>query len=390
MNTATAYAVMYLEINLVSVILVAMIGHKTNGLSKMIAQRSFSRAINSLILFFLSDTCYVMMKYGLLPYSGRAVIASKSVYFFSTALMCYFWFIYFEHLQGTEFANERKKAVGSSVLVWVMFLLLIVNLFTGVLFYVDDDGVYRRGGLFLIQYLLAYLYVFAAAFHAFIGIWDKSKLNKRKTLIYLALFPVFPAGAGILQFIYPELPLACAALSIATLIMYLNRTDEMISADPLTKLNNRKQLSFYYEQWQQQERREPMYVMMIDANDFKAINDTYGHISGDDALIRISNALILTCREYKERTNIARYGGDEFIVLLLTDSEDRAAEIKQRINENLRRLNDAAKAPYELTVSVGYVPADRSRDLGKIIEAADEMLYEEKARFKRSRLASHK
>ena len=133
-----------------------------------------------------------------------------------------------------------------------------------------------------------------------------------------------------------------------------------------------------------------MYVMMIDANDFKAINDTYGHISGDDALVRISNALILTCREYKERTNIARYGGDEFIVLLLTDSEDRAAEIKQRINENLRRLNDAAKAPYELTVSVGYVPADRSRDLGKIIEAADEMLYEEKARFKRGRLASHK
>ena len=381
MDSTTAYAVMYFEINIVSVILVAIIGFKTNGLSKMGAQRNFSRAINSQVLFFLSDTCYVMMKSGLLKYSRPAVIAAKSVYFFSTALMCCFWFIYFEFLQDSELVKSRRRIRAASLPVWVMLILLIINLFTGILFYVDDNDVYCRGRLFLIQYLLAYIYVFAAAFHAFIGILDRSKINKRKTLITLVLFPVFPAGAGILQFIYPELPLACAALSIATLIMYLNWTDEMIALDPLTKLKNRKQLTYYYEQWQQQEHCEPMFLMMIDANRFKSINDTYGHVQGDAALIRIANALILTCREYKGRTNIARYGGDEFTVLIHTDSDAVIADIAQRMCDNLHKLNADAGAPYDLTVSVGCVRADRSTELKALIEAADQKLYEEKKRL---------
>ncbi len=382
MDTATTYAVMYLEINIVSVILVAIIGFKTNGLSKMVAQRNFSRAINSQVLFFLSDTCCVLMKCGLLEYSNAAVIISKSIYFFSTALMCYFWFIYFEFLQDSSFVKSSRNIKAASLLVWIMLILLIINLFTGILFYVDESGVYCRGRLFLIQYLLAYIYVFAAALHAFIGIWDRSKMNKRKTLTTLVLFPVFPAGAGILQFIYPELPLACAALSIATLIMYLNWTDEMISLDPLTKLKNRKQLNYYYEQWQQQERSQPMYLLMIDANKFKSINDTYGHIQGDAALIRIANALIITSREYKESTNIARYGGDEFTLLIHTDSEKLVCELKQRINENLHQLNLEAKAPYKLTVSVGFVRAEQGSDLKELIAAADQALYEEKCRIK--------
>ena len=110
---------------------------------------------------------------------------------------------------------------------------------------------------------------------AFIGIFDKKKYAKRKQLIKLALFPVAPAGAGILQFLYPELPLACATLAIAALMMYLDWVDRMISVDPLTRLNNRKQLTFIYEQWlRNNEDKTPIYLLMIDADYFKEINDT--------------------------------------------------------------------------------------------------------------------
>ena len=122
--------------------------------------------------------------------------------------MCFFWFIYFEHLQGSSFVASRKWVLISSCLVWAMAVLLLVNLPTGILFYLDDDAVYRRGPLFLLQYLLSYIYVFTACGHALIGSMQRKNLARRRMLILLALFPIAPAGAGILQFIYPQLPVA--------------------------------------------------------------------------------------------------------------------------------------------------------------------------------------
>jgi hypothetical protein len=162
------YAVLYLEINLVAVVLVGIIGIKTNGLSKMVAQRNFAMSIEAEILFFLSDTVYVMGAHGFFQGSPVLIMTSKSAYFFSTALMCYFWFVYFEYLQESSFVESRRRVRLASIPVWIMAILLICNLFTGFLFYVDDNGIYQRGPLFIVQYILAYAYVFFSCFRAFL------------------------------------------------------------------------------------------------------------------------------------------------------------------------------------------------------------------------------
>ena len=378
MNADATYALMYFEINIMAVILVGIILFKTQGISKMVAQRNFAMSIQAEIVFFLSDTFYVLIQKGFLPYSAVAVIILKSMYFLSTTLMCFFWFLYFEYMQGSPFVENRKRVRISSVLVWVMGLLLIVNAFTGILFYVDEGGQYQRGTFFIVQYILAYLYVMITCLRALIGIFDKRKISQRRTLITLALFPIAPAGAGILQFIYPHLPLACAALSIATLIMYMDYTDMMISIDPLTRLNNRKQLVFHYEHWMQHPDEENVYLLMIDANKFKSINDTYGHIEGDAALVRIADAMRNGCRELHLKNNIARYGGDEFVILLWTGDEEKVKRLITAIERNLSALNAEAKSPYELTVSIGYTKASKQLGLTDIIAVADEQLYEAK------------
>ena len=379
MSSQTAYALIYLEINIVSVIIVLLIRHKTSGISKMVAQNNFVMAIDSLVAFFLSDTLFVMIKLGKFPFSTAAVLGSKSVYFFSTALMCYFWFIYFEFMQDSPFVQSRRSIRISSVLVWVMAVLLVINLFTGILFYVDSDGVYRRGPLFLTQYVLSYIYVFFTSGRAFISIFRKGGNADKKMLISLAMFPLAPAAAGILQFIYPEIPLACATLSIATLILYLDWTEKMIAIDPLTRLNNRKQLVHFYEQWQQDEDDKTVpYLIIADANKFKSINDTYGHIQGDAALVRIASALRLGCGECSKRTNITRYGGDEFVVLVWAQDEEQVKELCGLVSSHAERLNGEAKAPYELTLSYGYAKADKETDIDEVIKTADEMLYEAK------------
>ena len=117
MNSQTLYAVLYLEINLMAVALIGLILRKSSGLSRMVAQRNFAMAIFAEMLFFLSDTAAVMITSGLIPFSRAGLMAAKTVYFFSTTLMCFFWFVYFEYLQGSPFVQNRRSIRLSSILV---------------------------------------------------------------------------------------------------------------------------------------------------------------------------------------------------------------------------------------------------------------------------------
>ena len=371
MNSQTLYAVVYLEINLMASALIGLIYRRSSGLSRMVAQRNFAMTILSEIVFFLSDTAAVMITSGLLPFSAPGLIAAKEIYFFSTTLMCFWWFVYFEHLQGSPFVKNRRSIRLSSVPVWIMGVLLVVNLFTGILFYVSEDGVYHRGPLFAVQYALSYTYVFITSFRAFIGLFDESKRSRRKQLITLTLFPIAPAIAGIVQFLYPQIPLACAALSLATLLMYLNWLDDIISADPLTRLNNRKQFSFHYDQWRKGADPTPAYLLLIDADKFKSINDTWGHIQGDAALVRIADALRTACRDVPKHPNIARYGGEEVVIFVRAEDPEQITRICDRIHEALRRQDEETSSPYSLSVSVGVAKLDPSMPLRSAIATAD-------------------
>ena len=80
------YALLYLEINVMATVLIAIIWHRTAGLSKMVAQRNFAMTIAAEIVFFVSDTVAVMMTTGFLPLSRDGLMAAKEVYFFSTTI----------------------------------------------------------------------------------------------------------------------------------------------------------------------------------------------------------------------------------------------------------------------------------------------------------------
>ena len=237
--------------------------------------------------------------------------------------------------------------------------------------------------MFILLYIISYAYVFFTCSRALVRIFKKQYYSQRRKLIKLALFPVGPAIAGIIQFINPALPLACAALAFATLIIYMDWTDEMISVDPLTNLNNRKMIDHYYEMWHDdKDDNASLYLLMVDANKFKSINDTYGHLQGDKALIRIADAMRLAIKGHHKRSLIARYGGDEFVILIWAENEVAVQNIIARIDRELRKLNKEANAPYDLTVSIGYEKASPDISLKDLIENADEHLYSEKAKLR--------
>ncbi len=212
-----------------------------------------------------------------------------------------------------------------------------------------------------------------------LNIANDKGLGKKEFLINMAFFPIGPGISGFLQFAYPRLPAACVAMSLTTLILYLLWTDQLISLDPLTGLNNRKQFVHSFENLKKSYAgSEKICLYLIDANHFKGINDTYGHLQGDRALKLIAEALRLSCKGTPKSAVIARYGGDEFVILTTLGREDESADLKQRIIRNLDTIVARENLPFELTVSIGAAFLEKNETLKELMEKADDAMYMEK------------
>jgi diguanylate cyclase (GGDEF)-like protein len=154
----------------------------------------------------------------------------------------------------------------------------------------------------------------------------------------------------------------------------MGNTWQQISLDKLTQVNNRQNLIGFLNHKLKNHSGE-LFLLMIDLDYFKTINDTYGHLEGDDALIRASQALKLACSDnFRRRPYIARYGGDEFIVVI-ESSKQEADRLLENIHTNLKALNDESHKPYTLAFSIGVGEYHPGMDANALIEAADSELY---------------
>ena len=158
--------------------------------------------------------------------------------------------------------------------------------------------------------------------------------------------------------------------------------DTLVSMDPLTGLNNRAQLKRYIST--EASDRQDYYILMLDLNNFKYINDKFGHVEGDEAIKMAAQAIKRACTDDTLRPFAARYGGDEFIVIVKTGDKEKALEFKSKILWFLNTLNQKANSPYEVTTSIGCAKYNGDvSSFEKALSEADHNLYDEKAEFKK-------
>ncbi len=175
-------------------------------------------------------------------------------------------------------------------------------------------------------------------------------------------------------------------------ISALKRAEDELKAlllvDELTGLPNRRAFITLSEQALKLAMRMERDVLMIfiDVDHLKYINDTYGHLAGDRALIDTARVLRESCRE---ADIIARLGGDEFVALLTVDSAQTAELVCERIKSRVAAHNTEVDRPFELSLSVG---ATRSKAegtmLADLLAQADMALYEQKRGRGRPQTAS--
>ena len=159
------------------------------------------------------------------------------------------------------------------------------------------------------------------------------------------------------------------------------KLEAMARTDDLTGLYNRRYLNEQLDQaWARASRsRRPLAFMMIDLDRLKAINDKFGHQYGDEVLCRAAMVIEANCRQVDVT---ARYGGDEFCVLMPNTEADKAVQVAERIlreYEDTGRVKSEDAEPLGMSIGIAHVDLSRPANAQQLVQHADEAMYAAKS-----------
>jgi len=263
------------------------------------------------------------------------------------------------------------------LLFLVNAIISILSLQYGWFFSVNSaTNIYSRGPLFWVHVFINYIQI---VFALYILIKHRRILEKKN--FYYLLFYYFPIIVGtLIQMFNYGVSYNWVGQTIALLFIYINLQDKEINTDYLTGTYNRRQLeSYFHVKIRSASEQKTFGAIMIDLKNFKAINDTHGHTMGDEAL---KDAVKIMKSTVRKGDFIARFGGDEFIIVL-----DIAAENHQildntvkRIIEEVENFNKTTQQQYTLGFTMGYTIYDFHEKLEAkdFFHRIDELMYKHK------------
>ena len=202
----------------------------------------------------------------------------------------------------TVISRKFKAAVGCEV---VYLLLLTALLPSGMVFSVSEDNVYARGPYFafyIVMYLAALAYL---AVSTIVTAWEFQ--NRSRVLLYPLI--VFLAAETIIQIALPQLHVTWLCVTLLSVLYFIYCSEMWNQLDALTGLLNQNS----YLNRTAEMRRSGEVLVVFDVDDFKQVNDRYGHVKGDICLAEIAACIK---KAYARHGYCYRMGGDEFCVLL--------------------------------------------------------------------------
>lgn len=189
---------------------------------------------------------------------------------------------------------------------------------------------------------------------------------------YISQNQLYYIGAGALS-------VACLLLIVQGLLYYHNRENETLRTkmvvDPLTQCLNRLGLETAVKGVFPLSNSASVYVMVLDLDHFKKINDTLGHAAGDEVLRKASMVL---SKELRSDDVFGRWGGEEFIIISRV-TRDALDNMISRLMRSLRSVSiDGSPEPYNVSMSIGVTEARLGEPFDEVFRRADEAMYQVK------------
>lgn len=377
----------YVQTNLFCLLILAIVYISLRTRTSVLPSRrlAFSRLVFVCCFICFSDV-FAWLLHGT-TFSGSYWLlqVSNGIYYGAITWAAYDWLEYVNLRVGTLEQNYKRRRILPMIPLFVIIALLVSNPFTKFFFTIDEQGVYSRGNGVYLHWIISYGYlIYATGKVVYAMIKSKSKAEKRKLapLIYFVIPPFFVAG--LQMFVYGLTSTQCG-MTVAVLIIYLTYLSQEVSTDSLTGLNNRKALENYLNGKIKEDNR--MTFFMCDVDNFKSINDTFGHTAGDIVLTRIAESLQTVCSDSSYKPILCRYGGDEFVMCMDEITEEQCEEFSQKLQHFSSEANSMYNDKFTFSISVGYASGkcEEYSDTESLLALADTCMYEQKQKKKLKR-----
>ncbi len=264
----------------------------------------------------------------------------------------------------------KKRLPLYGLLPAVCAVALIINLFKPFLFRVNSDYVFERLDWCWTMYIMVF---FAAGFSIYIY-YNYLFRHGRVAFFPVWMFMIPVALGSFIQGLFYGISTAWPAAAIGLTALHLSLQNQKSFIDPLTGLYNR----LYLEHTLTAARGSKYYGIMLDLNYFKRINDAYGHSAGDRALndaAKIMNSAMFV------KGAVFRYAGDEYVIMLETDSEEDVIETERRIREEADRFRAVKTEPYDISFSMGHAKLEKDDTEDEFLRKIDLAMYIDKQRM---------
>lgn len=372
----SAYDLYYVQTNFICICLLAYvyIMYSKDG-KNMYEARWFKTLIWLLLAYCGVDMIAALCKNRVFLFDREVLYAANIIYIIIPMWMSLFWSRYvIARLRKSGY----KKGFVDKLMVAVAIVgtvLMLSTPFTGFGFKLDEyNHYYRSSGAYLIPIItLAYLiYITVRAIH---NGYKSKRVVDRDNALAISMF-VFPTlMCSIVQVLVYGCTIAQVGFTGSVLLVFSTNQLHLILKDELTGLNNRRDFERYINTIS--ESSQDVMVAMIDIDGFKGVNDKYGHFEGDRALQDVSLILTNAVRLTDRGLFLARYGGDEFVVVGTEAEEEVCAILKDNIEAEVKRHNETYERDYRISLSVGTAlgKVDTENDINDIIRKADDNMY---------------
>ena len=363
-----------IQLNIVfSILLIILLGHAYFNMNRKKTTNIIFMWIMGLICFTLILEIFSVLLDN--PDLKQFIVLHKLVNiigFIVTPIIPFVGYIF-----SKEWINrcQKEKIKVNNILLLPLFINVIGTLIShneSGLFYITSENIYERGSLFFILPCVSYIYF---GFNLYF-IYKQRKKFTHLELVIFSLFYIVPAVFTSIQlkyFVYLTTWNSAAIIIVITYIFILN---DQAYRDSLTGLENRSAYEHYVQNINYKKVNK-LFVVYIDIDEFKTINDQYGHHEGDEAIKTFANLLVESFPIRQKK--LIRLGGDEFLILLEEQHREKVAGYIQNLIQYVEEYNNREEKPYRLKFSygmVGYTNAYES--IYQLLEHADQLMYEQK------------
>ena len=381
----------YIEMNIVSSLICILLyfQQKKHKVFDFLGSTEFNSLLWTAVTIMAVDIVFWLMIGGLLPSNETAIMAVQSLYYLIQSILPLFFMMYLVDASGQKVKRFWRPLLYIPVLFTAA--VLAKNFGSGFAFYVADNSVWRADGYLLVilapmiyitNSLLLCIFFCVRAHH-------RDMEQKKIALHMLVCVVISFIGAATCAFVSFVSPWHVFVSALVYLYMQLHsyresNLDVLAYTDSLTGLKNYAAYSHIMEKMNEkivENAGSRFAVVVMDVNDLKKVNDSYGHKVGDELLISASR---LMCNIF-QHSPVCRIGGDEFVAILENSDYENREDLMNRFEECMGMTTFlAGDTQLPVSVAVGFAEYSREKhaEFEDVFQQADTAMYVNKARCK--------